>query len=212
MEGKKNRVEIYLKIFLVIMFSVGIAGHLINEYYDLFLILTPYTLLLLGAVVFYSEANGNYKLFLWGVPVFLITFILEVAGVSTKAIFGNYNYGDVLGVKLFGVPVIIGFNWVLVILGAINASSFLKNDCAKVLSASVLAVIFDILLEPVAMKLGYWNWAGGIIPLQNYIVWFLIALVSSYYFVLLKIRLKYSITMFYLFVQAVFFFAILIFK
>lgn len=212
MEGKKDRLDIYLKVFLVIMFSVGIAGHLLNNFYDLFLILTPYTLLLLGAVVFYTEAIGNSKLILWGVTVFLITFILEVVGVSTKMIFGNYNYGDVLGVKLFGVPLIIGFNWVLVILGAINISSQLKNDCAKVLTASLLAVLFDILLEPVAIKLGYWNWAGNTIPIQNYIVWFLIALVSSYFFILLKISLKYSIAKFYLFVQAVFFLAILLFK
>lgn len=212
MEGKKHRLEIYIKIFLVIMFSVGIAGHLLDNFYDLFLILTPYTLLLLGTIVFYTEAKGNSKLILWGVLVFLITFILEVVGVSTKLIFGNYNYGDVLGVKLFDVPLIIGFNWVLVILGAINISSLLKNDCAKVITASLLAVLFDILLEPVAIKLGYWNWAGNTIPIQNYIVWFIIALVSSYFFILLKLQFRYGITKFYLFVQAIFFLAILLFK
>ena len=44
-----------------------------------------------------------------------------------------------------------------------------------VLLAAALATAFDFLLEPVAVRLDYWRWRDGVIPLQNYVAWFLTA-------------------------------------
>jgi putative membrane protein len=38
-------------------------------------------------------------------------------------------------------------------------------------------VSYDLLLEPVAIKLDFWNWQGGAIPLQNYVAWYVISVV-----------------------------------
>jgi putative membrane protein len=35
----------------------------------------------------------------------------------------------------------------------------------------------DFLVEPVAMKLGFWSWENDIIPLQNYAMWFLTSVI-----------------------------------
>jgi putative membrane protein len=52
---------------------------------------------------------------------------LEVVGVKTGLIFGEYKYGSTLGIKLFEVPLIIGFNWVFVILGSISISRLITK-------------------------------------------------------------------------------------
>ena len=56
-------------------------------------------------------------LFLWTLPiaVFLIAFAIgfsaELIGVHSGMLFGNYSYGNNLGLKLAEVPLIIGINW-----------------------------------------------------------------------------------------------------
>jgi putative membrane protein len=47
-----------------------------------------------------------------------------------------------------------------------------------IIDGATLAVFFDWLMEPVAVKLGYWSWNGdGSIPMFNYICWFIVSIV-----------------------------------
>ena len=59
---------------------------------------------------------------------FLTGMITEILGVQWGWIFGNYQYGDALGYKVLGVPLLIGVNWALltIITGAI-AQQFYQN-------------------------------------------------------------------------------------
>jgi putative membrane protein len=96
-----------------------------------------------------------------------ITFALEVIGVKTGLVFGEYKYGETLGLKLFEVPLIIGFNWILVILGTISVAQLItKNVLANSLIAATISVIFDLVLEPIAIKLDYWQWSQNVIPFK----------------------------------------------
>lgn len=185
----KKKKELF---FLIIMYLVGIVGHLLPSTRELMLSLTPFTLLLTGGVVAYKTLSVSDRKFIyWGILTYLITFFLEVIGVKFGIIFGNYNYGDVLGISIFEVPLIIGFNWVLVILGAISISrTIFRNTILISLSASILAVIFDFFLEPVAIKLNYWAWGQIEVPLQNYIAWFLISFTFS--IILLRINRNFN--------------------
>ena len=38
-------------------------------------------------------------------------------------------------------------------------------------------VMYDILLEPVAIRFDFWQWENVLVPLQNYVAWWLISLV-----------------------------------
>jgi bisanhydrobacterioruberin hydratase len=189
------------------MYSVGITGHLIVSTRDLMTMLTPFTLFLTGGVVAYkSFYKADSKFILWGIITYLITYLLEVAGVKTGLVFGEYIYGNALGFRVLEVPLVIGFNWVLVILGAISISkSFSDNIFIISVLAAILSVIFDYFLEPVAIKLDYWEWEAIAVPLQNYIAWFIITYIFS--FVLLKIKsdFKEGITREYFLIQFVFF-------
>lgn len=47
--------------------------------------------------------------------------------------------------------------------------------------ASLLATGYDVVLEQVAIKLGYWTWLDNTIPLTNYLCWFLISMITIGY-------------------------------
>jgi putative membrane protein len=213
METKKIIISNKEIIFLYVIFFVGIIGHLYGPLHNLMLLLTPLTLLLTGSIVlFYSYRTSTNKILAWAVITYIITFLLEVVGVKTGLIFGDYYYGSTLGIKLFDVPLIIGFNWVFVILGSISVSKLITNNhlLSSIISA-LIALIFDLILEPIVIRLNYWTWTEGIIPLQNYFAWFIIALLSSLGFNYSKINVRSKISMHFLFVQFVFFIILLIF-
>lgn len=214
MERSQNIKKYKEEYFLYLIFTVGIIGHLVDQLIPIMLYLTPFTLLLTGIVVLYKSYKSSNKLFLyWIIITYLITFSLEVIGVKTGLIFGEYLYGETLGLKLFDVPLIIGFNWVFVILGAISIARIIsKNNLVVSLIAALIAVIFDFILEPVAIKLDYWQWSENIIPLQNYAAWFLIAFFSSFLYEQFKIKTDSKISIHYLIIQFIFFLFINLFQ
>lgn len=214
MEAKKIIVSNKEITFLYIIFFVGIVGHLFGPLRNLMLLLTPATLLLTGLIVlFYSYKSSTNNFLLWAAFTYIITFLLEVIGVKTGMIFGEYNYGSTLGIKLFDVPLIIGFNWVFVILGSIAISRLLTNNIfLPSLISALIAFIFDLILEPIAIKLDYWSWSEGIIPIQNYLAWFVIAFIASVFFLKLNLKLRSDISIHYFFIQLVFFIILLIFS
>jgi putative membrane protein len=112
--------------------------------------------------------------------------------------------------------VVIAFNWLLVMVGALSLARLItrRRVLAAVLGA-VLAAGFDYLLEPTAMRLDYWSWTGVVspsgIPLQNYAAWFLIALAAGLPFALLRVPTRSRMPMAYFLVQAGFFAALRIF-
>jgi putative membrane protein len=149
---------------------------------------------------------------------------VEIIGVNTGILFGDYAYGNVLGPKIKNVPLLIGVNWFLIIyccgisihtvmMKAINriAADTGKTPMAlKVLSVIVdgatLAVFFDWLIEPVAVKLGYWFWNGnGGIPIFNYICWFVISLLLLALFHFAKFNKENKFAVNLLLVQMMFF-------
>lgn len=213
MERQKSIQLKYPILFLYIIFTVGIAGHIIPATRNIMLYLTPVTLFISGTVVLYfSLTDKKNKLILWVVFTYLITFILEAIGVATGVIFGNYNYGKTLGFSLLKVPVIIGYNWVVVILGSIAISSLMTNNVLlRSLIAAILAVGFDYVLEPLAIHLDYWQWANNIIPFSNYAAWFIIAFFSSLIFFKVRVAFNPSVSRHYFFIQLIFFIILTIF-
>ena len=167
--------------FIYILFAVGVVCHVLEPTRDLLLTMTPYFLLFMSIIVLLPQAlYRNWGLFLWAAPVLLATFMIESIGVGTGLVFGHYDYGPTLGRHLLGVPPVIGLNWVLVMLGAILLSGRMtKKPLPKALLSGALAVIFDLVMEPVAIELDYWTWDNVSVPLQNYVAWGVIAFVIS---------------------------------
>ena len=60
-------------------------------------------------------------------------------------------------------------------LGSISLSKCCTNNSYVIaLLAGLISVLFDIILEPVAISLGYWQWSNFSPPLSNYYSWFII--------------------------------------
>jgi putative membrane protein len=168
---------------LAVLFAVGTAGHLVAHTLPWMLVLTPgFLLLTSGAVAVPSLAADGRRFALWAAGAYALTFAAEAVGVATGAVFGEYVYGPPLGWKIWDVPVIIAFNWVMVVNGAICIAGRILSlraapgrRIALPLLAGAIAAAFDWVMEPVAIRLDYWTGAGGSIPLQNYAAWFVLA-------------------------------------
>lgn len=213
MERKKNLNLSKEEIFIYLIYTVGIIGHLTNSLLNYMKYLTAFTLLLTGGVVLFTTIKEASKKFLsWIIVTYITTFSLEVIGVKTGLVFGSYWYGDTLGLKLFNVPVIIGFNWTMVILGAILLSEkFFNKKLLVVFSASIMATTFDFFMEPTAIKLGYWNWSDIFVPLQNYLAWFIISTVFTILYFRMNIKLKSDLPIKFFLTQFVFFIILFVF-
>lgn len=66
-------------------------------------------------------------------------------------------------------------------------------------------MLFDFVMEPVAVSLSYWTWHAASIPWQNYLAWFAIAALSALGFHLFRLRVETKLPLAYVAIQLVFF-------
>lgn len=194
-----------ISIIIVVHFF-GILGLLYPPTRPYFEVATPFSLILTSILLLSFHREWNLAFITFIVITYLSGFLVEVAGVNTNFIFGSYIYGATLGIKLWEVPLIIGLNWLLLtyICGSIS-SNITDHIFLNSLIGSLIMVILDILIEPVAIHLDFWQWEGGKIPLQNFIGWFLVALILQSVFHNLQFDKKNIMAKYVLSVQAIFF-------
>ena len=121
--------KLVITIFYII-YGGGVIAHLSPFLFSIAQSLTEILLYVSNALVFYFllKSSPSKKLAYWIIIAAVLTFFIEVAGVATGKIFGPYEYGQTLKLKAWGVPFIIGINWVILTLGgfAIIQQMFLK--------------------------------------------------------------------------------------
>lgn len=128
----------------------------------------------------HSAAKYRKKFVFWAIVVVLFSFFAETVGVKTGLVFGSYTYGSTLWPQLLGVPLAIGFAWLLMMLCSMALMQRLPkigqaSSVIQVITIAILMTFFDWMMEPAAIKLGYWSWHDGRVPLQNYAAWFVIS-------------------------------------
>ncbi|MBS4064668.1 MAG: carotenoid biosynthesis protein [Chitinophagaceae bacterium] len=181
-------------LFIAILFhAVGVTGILFFDK-QLFAALTPFHLLLSFVLILWTHADRNIYFWLFAMLSFVIGFFAEYSGVNYQLLFGDYQYLPALGTTWEGVPYIIGVNWFIIIYCCGVSVQHVLNTIwnrlkdedmprrkdvgfwAIVLDGALLATFFDWVMEPVAVKLGFWQWLGnGSIPFKNYWSWFLVS-------------------------------------
>jgi putative membrane protein len=208
LERKKYQIKKIITIIIYLYFIAGILWHLLPATKSIVINLTPYGLLFFPVFILYFGRDSiDYAALTWLFLIFVLTFLFEVIGVKTGIIFGNYFYEDVLGIKISGVPLIIGINWMMVIYGLFSFTIlfFKMNKAVQILVIGFLAVLFDFALEPVAIKLNYWEWNSASVPLSNYISWFIIAILFAIAGFTLKVKKGSTLVIHYFFAQFLFF-------
>ncbi|MEO6539037.1 MAG: carotenoid biosynthesis protein [Ferruginibacter sp.] len=207
----------------ILFHLIGLVGIL---FFDkaFFIKTTSLNMLLMFALLIYTQFNPG-KYFIIFLSICVATGILvEVIGTHTGLLFGQYEYGNVLGPSLQQVPLIIGINWFIIIyccgitiymfltklIDKLAVETGTTRPALKAISIIVdgasLAVFFDWLMEPVAIKLGYWKWLPAAeVPLYNYACWFLISslLLIVFHFATFNKQNKFAVNL--LLIQAMFF-------
>ncbi len=136
--------------------------------------------LVIPMILFLVRLKPSIKDLILLTLVFSLTFFSEWLGVNYGWIFGEYLYGDSLGVKIGGVPLMIGVNWVLLSVVSRQALfGIFSNKYVVAFFAPILMLIIDVILEPIAPKLGFWDWNDIDVPISNYRDWFIVALISQ---------------------------------
>jgi bisanhydrobacterioruberin hydratase len=205
----------------VLFHAIGLIGIFFFKN-NFILLATPANLLLMFVLLIWTQEKKNYFFWLFIGLTVVLGIAIEIIGVNTKLLFGDYTYGNVLGFKIKNVPLIIGINWFIIIyccgisintllMKAINkiaaetatAPKALKS-LSVIIDGATLAVFFDWLMEPVAVQLGYWKWNGQI-PFYNYICWFVFAMLLLGFFHILQFNKQNKFAIHLLMIQVMFF-------
>lgn len=179
----------YDKILLVsawIIFPAGVLWEYLNWFVWLRAhlagpLITALTIWGIAILSRNSSTQEQLKFWIICIVVFILGIAAEVAGVATGLVFGEYLYGETLGLKVGGVPIAIGSAWVMMTLFSMaSLSNFSK--WIQIPGAGILATAFDALMEPAAVRLGYWQWRNETIPIQNYLAWLVLTTLFSWIF------------------------------
>lgn len=175
--SSKNTISIFSIWLVTISGMIGIY----LGYMDWFVSKTPMNLILGMILLFWNfpPKNGLRSVMMWFV-VYLIGMGVELVGVNTGLLFGSYEYGENLGFKVLGVPILIGVNWVvLTFLTASVSRRFISNKWLAVFCGAALMVLLDIFIEPIAPIFDFWSWELGFAPIRNFVDWFIVSLMMQ---------------------------------
>lgn len=176
----KNRTlkRVYAAIGIIWLFHISALIGITLGYVDWFIEKTPLNLCIC------------LVLFLWVYPIrgtkhiaaFLIFFsggmLAEWVGIKYGLLFGTYEYGANFGPKIDGVPYLIGTYWALLTFITASISDYItKSVVAKVVIAAVLMTFLDYFMEYSASRFDFWTFEGGVAPIENYVTWFVLALI-----------------------------------
>lgn len=125
----------------------------------------------IGAIQWLGKRHG-----LWLVTgLGLYALIFETAAIKTGLPYGRFAYGDLLGPHLFqAAPFTVLVAWTPLVLGVLTLNQA-SRWWQRLLLALSLLVLTDVVLDPAAVKLGFWHWAqpGAYygVPLINFGGW-----------------------------------------
>ncbi|WP_245802898.1 carotenoid biosynthesis protein [Cyclobacterium lianum] len=194
---------------VLILHLVGLFGLSVPQFRPYFQYLTPFHLLAVTGILLSFHTDFNRRFIFFALFAFTVGMVSEIIGVKTGLIFGEYNYGPVLGPRLMGVPLIIGLNWfLLVYLTGGILHGWIKSDFLAGAASSLLMVVMDLILEPVAVALDFWEWERNDIPLSNFAGWFFIAFIIQLAYRKTSFGKKNPLNVF-IFVNLMLFFSIL---
>ena len=169
-----------ISVFIIWLFHLcGMVGISYGNK-DFFLAFTPINLFISFVLLFVNQKQLESKELKSAFLIFFIGMVSEILGVNYGLIFGDYVYLDNLGVKILGVPVLIGVNWIILTFITGSLSSFIfKNKYVSILMGAIFMIGLDLLIEPVAPLLGFWIFDLQKVPLQNYLGWFVIGIITQ---------------------------------
>lgn len=107
----------------------------------------------------------------------ILALAVETAAIITGFPYGHFGYSDLLGYRLFGyVPWTVALAWTPLLLAAYAvARRTIENLPLRIIVVAMILVVFDLVLDPGAVRLGFWQYSsGGVfygVPVSNFVGW-----------------------------------------
>ena len=202
-QTKTNRL--YLAIFVIWLFHIcGLLGISLGLK-EWFISKTVLNFLCCTALfIWIFPLNTTKKWSIFGL-FFISGMFAEWLGTNYSLLFGSYEYGSNLGVKIDGVPLFIGINWALLtFITGVLSSKVHPNIWLRIPFGAFLMVFLDFLMEQSAPSFDFWRFAGKVPP-ENYITWSVLALVFHLIYQKARIEGNYLISLHLFLAQIVFF-------
>ena len=208
MIGLSNNKE-FLRLSIFFLWLINFSGFfgILSEQNGFFLSTTPYVLSLTLLLLILNHDLSDKKSIIGLMLIFLFGLIVEILGVNYGLFFWEYSYRANLCSKIYEVPYVIGFNWVLLIIatGSVSYKIIKGKEIYKILFASFLMVLIDLLIEKSAPKLDFWEFVISPVPFSNYLWWFIFSICFQYIFFRTVKTKEYSLSSNILVIQFLFF-------
>jgi isopentenyl-diphosphate delta-isomerase len=124
---------------------------------------------------------------LWAV-LGVLALVIETSAIITGFPYGHFGYSDLLGYRLFGyTPWTVFLAWTPLVLAAYAIAQRISEDqltansyqlaarIYRILVTAMTLVVFDLVLDPGAVKVGFWRYEGGGafygVPVSNFVGW-----------------------------------------
>ncbi|TNE55352.1 MAG: carotenoid biosynthesis protein [Bacteroidetes bacterium] len=186
--------EYILLAILILFHTIGLCGMLLPDIREEMLAYSSMNLYLTFVVLMISGGRKSMRYFIFVLMLYLYGMSIELIGVHTGILFGQYQYGASLGSKFLEVPYVLGINWVILVIScSLLSHRLIRNMWGGIILAALLMTGMDFLIEPVAIASDYWSWSGGEVPWFNYLCWFLLAIPPLWVFRKFVIRTEQSL-------------------
>ena len=134
----------------------------------------------LGVITIASVYTAALAMFLHGIAAYgprygwsmlgitvLFGFLIEQLGTTTSWPFGEYTYSDTLGPKIFAVPLVVPFAWVMIAHPCLVAARRIGKSWVFLYGAALMTA-WDLFLDPLMVSAGRWTWVvkGSHVPFQ----------------------------------------------
>lgn len=180
----KHRAAIVVFLFLCAVAGFGVSqisfsgGMKIGSSISIIIFALP-------AIVALYKWLGFTRAFTLFIILSLLAYLFEAGSIITGYPYGFFTYNDSMAYRLFGiVPWNVPFAWVPSVIGSVAlAKRYASTFRRQLIGATLLLVMFDFLLDPVAVQLGFWTWQNPgwyyQIPVTNFLGWVLSGLIGS---------------------------------
>jgi isopentenyl-diphosphate delta-isomerase len=145
-----------------------------------------------AAKMWLGRRDGITLFALLGVAAVLI----EISAITTGFPYGHFGYSEHLGYKLFAVvPWTVAFAWPPLLLAAYAlAANATRSRLTRIVITTLALLIFDVVLDPGAVMLGFWKYAdtGSFygVPLSNFLGWLVSGFLGAVILEIILARLR----------------------
>jgi len=135
-----------------------------------------YVLTVMVFVVWHAVLTKGWRRSLIMLAVsFVVAFTAEALGVNFGLVFGKYYYTEVLGVQIFGVPLLAALAWEPIVYASFCISDLVSPLVTGVpvgkglrpalvwpaIIGALATTAWDMMIDPIAVSQGWWVWVEG---------------------------------------------------